>query len=364
MNDGPRGFQNSRTFRAACRCLAGLLIIGATACGNTASPPLAIRGETMGTYYLVKLGVKPGAEVDLAALGNRIKDRLEAINAQMSTYRPDSELSRFNAHTGDDWFPVSEEVVQVVDAALEISRQTDGAFDPTVGPLVNLWNFGPEPSTEDIPTEEAIEQARARVDFRAVETQADPPALRKTLPGIYLDLSAIAKGYAVDELVRLASQEQVTGCMVDIGGEIGVRGAKPDGSPWRVALRDPQSPWSAVGQRVLELREGGLATSGDYFNFVEIDGQRYSHILDPRTGRPVEHALTSVSVVAKNCLQADALATAILVLGPRAGLEFAESRGAAAYLLTRDGNALRESFAGSFEAYISPQPSKPEAEVP
>jgi len=300
----------------------------------------------MGTQYTVRVS-KPAGEVDLAAVKQQIDARLEAINRQMSTYLPNSEISRFNRYEGQDWFAVSAEVVRVVDSALDVSRSTQGAFDVTVGPLVNLWGFGPAGRPGVVPTEEAVAECRRRVGYRLLEVRPDPPALRKDRADVYVDLSAIAKGFAVDEVARLLERRGVRGYMVEIGGEVRTGGRKPDGGLWRIGIERP-----LAGEReiacVVELDGRSLATSGDYRNFFQQQGRRYSHAIDPRTGRPVEHGLVSVSVLADDCMTADAWATALMVLGPESARPMARQHGLDVLCMIRTPEGLFEQMTPGF----------------
>ena len=276
-----------------------------------------------------------------------VDDLLEEINDQMSTYREDSELSRFNRHDSTEWFPVSSETEYTVALALSIAADSDGAFDPTVGPLVRLWGFGPGPRTSDVPSDEVVAEALSRVGYDMVETRDDPPALRKLDPGVELDLSAIAKGFGVDRVAESLREGGVADFMVEIGGEVRVSGERPDGSGWRIGVEAPASDERRAGW-ALSLTDSSLATSGDYRNYFEVDGQRYSHTIDPRTGRPVTHRLASVTIVADDCATADAWATTLMVLGPEAGLRWAEEREIAAWLLTHEGEGVSEAATSGF----------------
>jgi len=304
----------------------------------------------MGTQYTVRVS-KPAGELDLAALKQQIDARLAAINRQMSTYLPDSEISRFNRYAGQDWFAVSAEVVRVVDAALDVSRSTDGAFDVTVGPLVNLWGFGPAGRPGEVPTEEVVAECRRRVGYGLLAVRDEPPALRKHRADVYVDLSAIAKGFAVDEIARILEQHGVGGYMAEIGGEVRTAGRKPDGSSWRIGIERPVAGERAIAC-VVELGGRSLATSGDYRNFFQQQGRRYSHAIDPRTGRPVEHGLVSVSVLADDCMTADAWATALMVLGPESALAMARQHGLDVLCMIRTPEGPVEQTTPGFAARL------------
>jgi thiamine biosynthesis lipoprotein len=304
----------------------------------------------MGTWYHIKVAAYPD---DLTAdnLQHEVDIRLNEINRQMSTYLDDSELSRFNRHADGDWFAVSPEFALVVSTAQQIAEGTDGAFDVTVGPLVNLWNFGPNPQPERMPSDEEIAEARARVDYRAIEVRQTPPALRKSQPLVYVDLSAIAKGFAVDAIAELLDEQGVRAYMVEIGGEVRTKGKKPDGEPWRIGIERPVSTGRLI-QRVVELGDDALATSGDYRNYFDWQGRTFSHEIDPRTGRPVDHALASVSVIAENCMTADALATALIVLGPEEALRYAKEHDVDVLLILRRDDAFEEITTPGFASRI------------
>lgn len=314
----------------------GLFTLVPTAVAATA-PVMSLSGTTMGTTWQVKV-----ADVveDGDALQGKIQLRLDEINRLMSTYDPQSELSQFNASPSTDWYDVSQETATVVAAALEVAERSHGAFDPTVGKLVKLWNFGSGPRTEELPSDEDVEAALARVGYKQIDVRLTPPGLRKTHAEVELDLSAIAKGYAVDALDTLLSENGYEQTMVEIGGEVRVSGRK-HGQNWKLGVERP-----ALDERSLlatvELQDEALATSGDYRNYFVHASVRYSHTIDPRTGRPVTHQLASASVVDPSCMTADAWATAMMVLGPQEGLRLAEQQQMPVLLIERDGDRFRE----------------------
>jgi thiamine biosynthesis lipoprotein len=302
----------------------------------------------MGTTYSVQL-VDPPPDLDLDRLRLRIDAELERVNAQMSTYRPDSELSRFNAAPGTDWMPVSPELAATVAAAKRIGAASGGALDVTVGPLVNLWGFGPDLSEDDVPAPAAIAAGLDRTGLERLEVRLDPPALRKARADLYVDLSAIAKGHGADRVAAVLDTAGVDDLLVEIGGELYGRGRNGRGEPWRIAVERPQSDGRRV-LRVVPLRNTGMATSGDYRNFFELDGVRYSHSIDPATGWPVRHELASVTVLADTAMEADGWATALLVLGPARGQALAESLGLAALFIERhDDDRLAVTATSAFE---------------
>ena len=311
--------------------------------GACAPPPPTVAelsGSTMGTTYSVKLFPPPDAAT-AGELRRQISLHLTAINRQMSTYLADSDLSRFNRALSTDWQPVPAELSRLVARARAISAQTDGAYDITVGPLVELWGFGSQGRRDKPPTSIEIAERLSLVGFGKLQTRDAPPALRKSTPGLQVDLSSIAKGWAVDQLAGLLDRRGLQNYLVEIGGEAYARGDKGPGGPWRIAIEQPVAGRRAI-QRTAALRDRAVATSGDYRNFFEDNGRRYSHTLDPRTGQSVRQRLAAVTVFADNCTDADAWATALLALGEQAGRTTADQLGILALFIVRDGEALTE----------------------
>jgi thiamine biosynthesis lipoprotein len=339
--------------RAACSAL--LLAAVSAGCDRDSPAPIVINGTTMGTWYSVKLpSLEQGTPEELQA---EIDQRLERINDLMSPWREDSELSRFNRWTSGDWFEVSSETARVMIEALRVARLTEGALDITVGPLVELWNFGPNRGEFTLPTDEEIFAIMARVGYARLEVRDAPPAARKRRGDLVVDLSAIAKGYGVDEVAALLERGGVQDYMVEIGGEIRTRGTKADGTPWTVGIETPEPGRRSV-LKALKLGDAGMATSGDYRNYHERDGKRYSHMIDPRTGRPIEHRLASVSVVAGDCMHADAMATALMILGPEDGYRLASDHDLAALFIVREASGLAERATPAFESLLDRQDLK------
>lgn len=307
-------------------------------------------GTTMGTTYTVK-AVQVRDNVDLDQLSEEIDQILEQVNQKMSTYDRNSELSRFNQSQATDWVSVSEELLVVIEQALRVSRLTDGAFDITVGPLVNLWGFGPEIQADDLPVDEDITTVLARIGYGKVHIRNTPPALRKDRADVYLDLSAIAKGHAVDKVAEYLDSVGISNYMVEVGGELRLNGHNANGEKWAIGIEKP-SPGQRIVQRIIQVTDAGIATSGDYRNFFERDGQRYSHTINPRTGRPVDHTLASVTVIGDSATQADAMATALLVLGPETGYELATREKLAALFIALSPNGFIEKTTSEFDQYL------------
>lgn len=308
---------------------------------------LGFDGATMGTTYSVKLvGLPPGVSRDQVAAV--VQQELGRIENLMSTYKPDSELSRFNAAPASNWFPVSKDTAQVVAEAIRVARLSDGALDVTVGPVVDLWSFGTEARPQGVvPTADQIAQASSAVGFEQIEARLDPPALRKSSKQCRLDLSAVAKGFAVDQVARRLTEMGIDRSMVEVGGEVRTAGRNTDGQPWHIAVETPDLTGRNV-QRVVDLHDRAMATSGDYRNYFEKDGFRFCHIIDPRTGRPVTHRLASVTVLADTCMEADALATALFVLGPDKGMRLAADKNLAVLMLVRTDQGFEHRGSPSF----------------
>ena len=336
-----------------------LFLLLTTACAPTVDVPTrhTFLGSTMGTTFAVTV---VGAVSDSAAerLRGQIAMTLTDVDGAMSTYDPDSELSRFNRWQQTDWYMLSPHTFEVFRHAQEVSRLTRGAFDVTVAPLVSAWGFGPTGPAASLPTDEEVTALLANVGETMLEIDAAATSIRKSRPDVQSDLSALAKGYAVDRVADLLerSGDGVEGYLVEVGGEVRTRGRNNDGLPWRVGIERPVEGPPSI-QRVLELTDAALATSGDYRNYFEHEGRRYSHTIDPRTGFPVDHRLASVSVVDALCVRADALATALEVLGPEEGFALAQERGWAVLLITREvDGTLTEQATQPFLALVSHRP--------
>lgn len=318
---------------------------------DDAAIQLHLTGNTMGTYYSVK--VVGAGDSQAEVLQAEIDRRLELVNDQMSTYREHSELSRFNQYRDLAPFKVSSDTAKVVTAALQLGRDSNDALDVTVGPLVNLWGFGPDARPTHIPTDEQLAETKAETGlaYLSVITRADGDYLQKSLPGLYVDLSSIAKGFGVDVVSEYLSEQGLTNHLVEIGGEVRTSGLNAHGQDWRIAVEKPGQGESMV-QQVVALANTSVATSGDYRNYYELDGERVSHTIDPATGKPITHRLASVTVIHPSCMMADALATALTVMGTDKALAYAEQNGLAVYLLTKTDAGFRVDMSSAFEKYL------------
>jgi FAD:protein FMN transferase len=312
----------------------------------------------MGTRYAVVLAAPIGnaQRDDLAEL---IEVELAAINRAMSTYDARSELSEFNRREDPGWVPASPGLLEVLDSATRISVSTSGAFDVTVGPLVDLWGFGPQYRPRRVPNDAAIEQVRKRIGYRHVHTDLSAGTIRKTHSHAQVDLSAIAKGYGVDRVAMILDQFRIDGYLVEIGGEFRAKGSTAAGLPWRIAIEKPvyglrgpgEIPREALGETIA-LDNRAIATSGTTVDFFEQDGRHYSHSIDPRTGRSVKHPPMAVSVVADTAMEADGWATALLVLGPEQGYSLAQARGLSALLVTASGTSIDVRVTDALRAHL------------
>lgn len=334
------------------------MAVVALASAGCERPPqeLAISGPTMGTTYSIKVAAAPDA-VDAHTLRVAADEVLARIDLSMSGYREDSEISRFNASTGTDWYEVSRDLATVVDYALEVSRESDGAFDITVGPLVAAWGFGAAGEPIELPDPTALAELKARVGYDKLQARLDPPALRKSDATVKVDLNGIAPGYAVDLMAERLRGLHLAHFMIDIGGEVRAQGRNARGELWRIAVEKPidaePEPYAIV-----QLDNAAVTTSGEYRHYYDRDGRRYSHTIDPRTGRPVEHSLASVVVVGPTSMFTDAWATALNVLGTQAGRELAQKRAMPAMFIDAVGTELVSVATPQFQPYVAVPPSK------
>jgi thiamine biosynthesis lipoprotein len=305
-------------------------------------------GKTMGTTYSVKI-VEPEKSPRLLYLNTKIDSVLADINDKMSTYIPNSELSKFNKSIRTEWVSISADLAEVINTSLKISEESNGSFDITVGPLVNLWGFGPQKNDLEIPTKEEIDSLLKIIGYNFIELDRYNLKLRKTIPDIYCDLSAIAKGYGVDKVGLFLESIGLNEYMVEIGGEVRTKGKNKNNERWTIGISTPSSNGL---QKILGISDLSVATSGDYFNYYEVDGVRYSHTIDPKTGKPITHKLASVTVIHEKCEYADGYATAIDVLGPEAGYEFALKMELPIFMILRENNGFVEKMNPQFEEFI------------
>lgn len=320
-------------------------------------PPLApveieeFAGQSLGTTWLVKVD-HDLSQGDRTEARSSIEAALDRVDSLMSTWRDDSELTALNAAPAGEAFPVAAETFEVLAVSQAVSEATDGAFDVTIGPLVRIWGFGAGAAAPEPPADEVLEEARARVGFRNVLLDAEGSTVSKVRDDLTIDLSAAAKGFAVDEVARAVEALGYDRYLVEVGGELRAGAPKEDGEPWRVAIETPDARTRSIFG-VLEMNGEGVATSGDYRDFYEVDGVRYAHLIDPRTGRPVGHSGASVTVIDSNTTTADAWATALSVLGPHEGYELAEASGLTAFFIWQGEDGFESRATSSMEARVS-----------
>jgi thiamine biosynthesis lipoprotein len=334
-------------FRSALPALVAVAFL--IACSSDREAALRIDGRTMGTSWSVQLA-HWSSDADAESLRARIEERLERINAEMSTWRIDSTISRFNRAEAGTAMTIPHNFARVLDHALILADATGGAFDPTIGPLVNLWGFGPPMRRQQVPSEQELAEARKRVGYQRLEFDRD--ARRLVQPGgVTLDLSAIAKGFAVDRIAELLHERGIQDFLINLGGDVRAAGARADGSAWRIGIEWPD-PEAGRVERVIAPGSAAVASSGTYRQNFEIDGRRYSHTIDPRTGYPVGHAGVAVTVIAPTAMAADGLATALGVLDPDAALAFAERNDVATLLMRHDDVSIRAEPSTAFAAWL------------
>ncbi len=325
----------------------------------TAGSLASLGGESMGTRWSVRLYARPGA--DLHALHAGIQQQLDRVVAQMSPWEAESDISRYRRAPAGRWQALPDEFAAVLDCALAVAAASDGAFDPTVGPLVDLWGFGSAGTPRRVPSPEAIDHARARSGWQRLQRRDGGRELLQP-GGVQLDLSAIAKGYGADLAAAHLRGRGIAAALVEVGGEIRGYGRKPDGGPWRVLVESTADGHASEEQagpddlppRVLVLDDLAVATSGDRWHRFEQDGQRYAHTIDPRSGTPVTDAAAAVTVVAADAMHADAWATALTVMGAHAGPAFARAHALAARFVVRTAAGLEETMTDAFTAHLAP----------
>jgi thiamine biosynthesis lipoprotein len=303
-------------------------------------PPAAVllQGETMGSAWTVKVAdALPMPPREFAA---QVQARFDAVDQSLSTYRADSALSRFNDDESGGWIEIDPELAVVLRYALSLAGRSAGAYDVTVAPLVDIWGFGPDPASHSVPDAAAIAQARARVGWRKVEVDAAASRARQA-PGVRVDLSSLGKGRGVDRVADYLDSAGVSNYLIDLSGKLRARGRNPQGNPWRVAVEQPGADNAVGTPAIVTLRNASVASAGDYRRYFEVDGHHYSHIIDPHTGYPVVHSTVSATAFGATCMEADALATVLMVMPPADALRLANETDSAALIIARDRGTYR-----------------------
>ncbi|MEW6982315.1 FAD:protein FMN transferase [Colwelliaceae bacterium 6471] len=324
-----------------------LLLIGCFPSNDGALDEILLQAPTMGTTYNIK--VVAASSFDKAQLQQKIDTLLKQVNQEMSTYIPDSELSLFNRSQSLTGTPISKGLQRVVAEAIRLGQLSQGKLDVTVGPLVNLWGFGPEYRPETVPSDEVLAATKARIGLDKLTLNGN--LMSKAIPDLYVDLSTIAKGYGVDMVAELLEKEGFENYLVEIGGEMRLKGFKHTGELWHVAIEKPISEERSV-QQIIVPKDNAVATSGDYRIYFEADGQRFSHIIDPHTGKPISHKLVSVTVIHPSSMTADGLSTAMMVMGEDEAYAFAQENNIAAYLISKTDDGFKEQITVKFMPYL------------
>lgn len=341
-------------FRAAL--IAVTLVI--SGCDNSTPAPTTgkstatvLDGKTMGTFWRVSVIGLDSGQTD--ALRQKIQHQLDGDDMLLSTWKNDSALMRFNHATSTAPWPVSEAMADIVTESLRIGAKTQGAMDVTVGPLVNLWGFGPDKQPIKTPTQAQIDAAKARTGLQHLQVinTSGRQYLQKDLPDLYVDLSTVGEGYAADHLARLMEQEGIARYLVSVGGALVSRGMNAEGHPWRVAIQKPTDQENAV-QAIVDINGHGISTSGSYRNYYELDGKRISHVIDPQTGSPIQHKLVSVTVIAPTALEADGWDTGLMVLGPDKAKTIVREQGLAVYMIIKEGEGFKTWMSPQFETFL------------
>ena len=329
-----------------------------SACGPSQVPLVQLNGPTMGsTYHLTLVSPAQGLPADAQA---QIDLLLQRMDKAFSTYRNDSEIARFNHSQDTHPQTVSEDVVTVAKAALQLGKDSEGALDVTLGPLLRLWGFGGHDKPAALPSDAAIAAAKAQTGLAKLVVAET--TLTKTDPTLEIDFSAVVAGYAADQLALLVESWGVTDYLLEVTGEMRVKGRHPAGRPWRIAVEKPVAGSERAVERVVELHDIGVATSGDYRNFYVVDGKRYSHTLDPLTGRPIEHLMVSVTVLHPSAMVADGWATALMAMGPERGREMATRHELAVLMILKEGEVFTEWASPAMQPYLTAAGAEPAKE--
>lgn len=334
------------------RPLLFLLLTSLLSACQPATEPTRIEGRTMGTFYAVTLADPfPGGQ---PALQQQVDALLVKLNHEISTYEPDSDISRFNQVKDSLAHPIPSDMAKIVEQGITAGQVTQGLLDVTVGPLVNLWGFGPDKRPVKTPDDAAIAAARERVgiDKLHLTRQGEQFMLSKDHPNLYLDLSTLGEGAGSDAIAALLDKAGIQNYLIELAGAVRSKGYNPKGKPWRIAIVDPSDKPGAF-QGIVTPKGMAVSTAGSYRNYYELDGQRYSHIIDPRTGRPIAHKLVSATVITPTALEADAYDTALMVMGPDEAMTFAKARKMAVYLIVKGDKGFEARYTPQFEPYLA-----------
>jgi thiamine biosynthesis lipoprotein len=347
MTSVVNSLNNKIQIRKKSQAITVLAFLFLSSCFWQSDEVYLISGQTMGTTYSVKIA---SSSVEMIDLKQKIEEALKEVNRQMSTYIEDSEISKLNQASSGVPLKISPWFGKVLSYSLDLAQKTNGSYDPTLGPLINLWGFGPN-GNQAVPEKTKIQEALSVVGYKKVDFKSENGlyVVSKKLDGVYVDLSSSAKGFGVDVLSELLKDEGHKNHLVEIGGELRASGHK-FGEPWLIAVEKPSSSGRTV-QKVFALKNLSIATSGDYRNFFNAGNKKYSHTLDVETGEPVQHKLASVSVLDPECMKADALATALMSMGPEKAQDFAKDENLAVYMIFEGVKGDLQTF--SSEKFLS-----------
>ena len=318
-------------------------------CNLHSNELVLINGMTMGTTFSVQL-INNKSNFNKKKLEENINDVLVDVNNNMSTWDSDSEISKINKMPTGQWIHVSPDTLFINALANSVSKKTSGAFDITTGRLIQLWGFGTNEDKSFVPDEQSIKQAILNAGYNKLLIDNKKSAVYKKSP-FNIDLSAIAKGYAVDKIAEYLNKNKYSVYLVEVGGEIRVKGKKGDAQKWKIAIETPSSQVREV-HNIIKITDHAIATSGDYRNYYEIDGKRYSHTIDPFTGKPITHNLASVTVISDTAAYADAVATALMVMGAEKGYKYCENNGISAYFIYKQGGKFKVYVTSQFKKYL------------
>ncbi|QJQ95619.1 MULTISPECIES: FAD:protein FMN transferase [Halomonadaceae] len=328
-----------------------LLVAGCSSEEAELESPVRLQGNIFGSFYQVSISDRLTAS-RAEALEAGFLEVLNEIDATMSTYREDAELVDFNHSPIGEWQTLSDELIEVLAISETILQLSGGAFDPTIGGLANLWSFGPEARPREIPDEQELQSRLDEIGFAQLEVDTNSLQARR-LSEVFVDLSGVAKGYATDRVATYLDGEGVEHYLVNLGGDLIAKGYRDrDSTPWRIGVEVPEDGSQQIAQHTLPVHDMSVATSGDYRNYFEEDGRRFSHTIDPRSGYPVDHTLASVSVLHPSNAWADAWATALLVLGPDEGLALAREQELMVLTLERDSEGWTSRTSPAFVDYF------------
>lgn len=342
----------AKYFFSSVIALAMFALVGC----DKAPQTITLSGKTMGTTYQVKYLDDGKVQQKSEQIHQGIESILKDVNAKMSTYIPTSELSLFNKNSQTDQpIAISTDLATVITEAIRLNQITEGALDITVGPIVNLWGFGPEKRVEKAPTAEQIAERKAWVGIEklALTRQDEQHFLQKAIPQLYVDLSSIAKGFGVDKVAEYVATMGASNYLVEIGGEIRAKGKNAEGKDWQIAIEKPTLDGTRSVSQIIGLKDFAMATSGDYRNYFEENGQRFSHEIDPKTCKPIQHNLASITVLADQSMTADGLSTGLYVLGADKALAVAEQYNIPVFLIIKTEQGFQHKMSSAFEKFIN-----------